>query len=100
MLLAKGAKGAAAVQLVKQVLEAPGVYVFSELLDSPNIADVCYMLSLYIFSWLIFIYKEFLYFHDLWNNLSDSFKESHSIIYLSDLMINKKKICAKEFGKR
>ncbi|KAL7632742.1 UNVERIFIED_CONTAM: hypothetical protein RMT77_016943 [Armadillidium vulgare] len=40
LLLAKGAKGAAAVQLVKQVLEAPGVYVFSELLDCPNITEL------------------------------------------------------------
>ena len=40
MLLAKTAKGAAAVELIKQVLEAPGVYVFGELLDMPNINDV------------------------------------------------------------
>lgn len=40
ILLAKQAKGAAAVQLVKQVLEAPEVYVFGELLDMPNITDV------------------------------------------------------------
>ncbi|ROT83663.1 COP9 signalosome complex subunit 7b isoform X1 [Penaeus vannamei] len=40
ILLAKQAKGAAAVQLVKQVLEAPEVYVFGELLDMPNITDL------------------------------------------------------------
>lgn len=40
VLLAKSAKGAAAVELVKQALEAPGVYVFGELLDMPNIAEV------------------------------------------------------------
>lgn len=40
LILAKGAKGAAAVQLVRQVLEAPEVYVFGELLDMPNIAAV------------------------------------------------------------
>jgi len=40
VLLAKNAKGAAAVELVKQVLEAPGVFVFGELLDSPNIQDL------------------------------------------------------------
>lgn len=40
LLLAKTAKGAAAVELVKQVLEAPGVYVFGELLDMPNILVV------------------------------------------------------------
>lgn len=37
ILLANGAKGAAAVNLVQQVLEASGVYVFGELLDHPNI---------------------------------------------------------------
>merc|ERR1712110_1045052 len=39
-LLAQGAKNAAAVGLVQQVLEAPGVYVFGELLDHPNIKDL------------------------------------------------------------
>ncbi|XP_069947728.1 COP9 signalosome complex subunit 7b isoform X3 [Cherax quadricarinatus] len=40
ILLAKQAKGAAAVQLVKQVLEAPEVYVFGELMDMPNITNL------------------------------------------------------------
>ena len=40
VLLANGAKGAAAVNLVQQVLEAPGVYVFGELLDHANILDL------------------------------------------------------------
>jgi len=40
VLLAKSAKGAAAVELVKQALEAPGVYVFGELLDMPNIIEL------------------------------------------------------------
>ena len=40
VLLAKTAKGAAAVELVKQALEAPDVYVFGELLDMPNIKEV------------------------------------------------------------
>lgn len=40
VLLAKTAKGHAAVGLVKQALEAPGVYVFGELLDMPNILDL------------------------------------------------------------
>lgn len=40
VLLAKNAKGAAAVELVKQALEAPGVYVFGELLDMTNIQDL------------------------------------------------------------
>ena len=40
VLLAKTAKGAAAVGLIKQVLEASNVYVFGELLDMPNIQEV------------------------------------------------------------
>lgn len=40
VLLAKAAKGAAAVVLIKQVLEAPGVYVFGELLEMPNIQEL------------------------------------------------------------
>jgi len=34
LLLAKTASGRAAVELVNQVLEAPGVYVFGELLET------------------------------------------------------------------
>ena len=41
LILSKSAKGAAATQLIQQVLEASGLYVFSELLDCPNIAAVC-----------------------------------------------------------
>lgn len=37
ILLAKNAKGAACTELIKQALESPGVYVFGELLDMPNI---------------------------------------------------------------
>ena len=40
VLLAKSAKGAAAAELVKQALDTPGVYVFRELLDMPNIKEV------------------------------------------------------------
>lgn len=40
VLLSKTAKGAAAVELIKQALEAPGVYVFGELLDMPNIKEL------------------------------------------------------------
>lgn len=40
VLLAKGTKGAACQDLIKTVLEAPGVYVFSELLAQPNIREV------------------------------------------------------------
>lgn len=40
LLLAKGAKGAAVVELIKQATEAPGVYVFGELLDMPNVKEL------------------------------------------------------------
>ena len=40
LLLAKTAKGPAAVELVKQVLEAPGVYVFGELLETDCIKEL------------------------------------------------------------
>lgn len=44
VILAKSTKGAACTELVKQALEAPGVYVFGELLDSPNIQEVVILL--------------------------------------------------------
>lgn len=40
ILLAKGTRGAACCDLIKTVLEAPGVYVFAELLALPNIKEV------------------------------------------------------------
>ncbi|XP_037031497.1 COP9 signalosome complex subunit 7 isoform X1 [Bradysia coprophila] len=40
VLLAKSAKGAACLDLIKQVLEAPGVHVFGELLVMPNIIEL------------------------------------------------------------
>ncbi|KAL0277163.1 UNVERIFIED_CONTAM: hypothetical protein PYX00_004534 [Menopon gallinae] len=40
VLLAKGTKGAGILELIKQVLEAPGVHVFGELLDIPNILEL------------------------------------------------------------
>lgn len=40
VLLSKNTKGAAAIELVKQATEAPGVYVFGELLDMPNIREL------------------------------------------------------------
>ena len=47
ILLAKSAKGAAAAELIKQVTEAPGIYVFGELLDMPNIKEVSYSCKSY-----------------------------------------------------
>ncbi|GAB6022916.1 hypothetical protein CHUAL_007009 [Chamberlinius hualienensis] len=65
VLLAKGAKGAAVVELIKQVLEAPGVYVFGELLDMPSIQELAggqydnYLKLLNLFSYGTFSdYKE------------------------------------------
>lgn len=46
VLLAKGAKGAAAVELIRQVIAAPGVFVFGELLDMPNIKEVSFFYML------------------------------------------------------
>ncbi|XP_055599813.1 COP9 signalosome complex subunit 7b isoform X2 [Uranotaenia lowii] len=40
VLLSKTARGAACLELIKQVLEAPGVYVFGELLVLPRIAEL------------------------------------------------------------
>ncbi|KAF0515972.1 PCI-domain-containing protein [Gigaspora margarita] len=40
LLLSKSAKGGACVQLIKDVLAAPGVYVFAELLTMPNVAEL------------------------------------------------------------
>ncbi|XP_063990050.1 COP9 signalosome complex subunit 7b [Diachasmimorpha longicaudata] len=40
ILLAKTAKGAAALELIKQAVETPGVNVFGELLDMPNIKEL------------------------------------------------------------
>ncbi|CAG9858358.1 unnamed protein product [Phyllotreta striolata] len=40
VLLAKTTKGAACTELIRQVLDAPGVYVFGELLDMPNILEL------------------------------------------------------------
>lgn len=40
VILAKTAKGAACAELINQVLDAPGVYVFGELLDMPNITEL------------------------------------------------------------
>ncbi|GAA5901125.1 hypothetical protein JCM5296_006278 [Sporobolomyces johnsonii] len=39
-LLAKSARGAGAANLIRQAVAAPGVYVFSELLELPSIKDL------------------------------------------------------------
>ncbi|KAF8986429.1 COP9 signalosome complex subunit 7a [Entomortierella lignicola] len=40
LALSKSAKGAGCVQLIKDAMAAPGVMVFGELLDMPNVADL------------------------------------------------------------
>ena len=40
VLLANGTKGAAAVNLIKQVFDSPNVYVFGEILAHPNIQGI------------------------------------------------------------
>lgn len=40
-LLAKSAHGAAILELIKQVLDTPSIYVFGELLEMPNVVEVC-----------------------------------------------------------
>lgn len=40
ILLAKGTSGSALTALISQVLEAPGVYVFGELLELTNVQEV------------------------------------------------------------
>ncbi|KAF8939849.1 hypothetical protein EDD21DRAFT_162159 [Dissophora ornata] len=40
LALSKSAKGAGCVQLIKDALAAPGVMVFGELLDMPNVAEL------------------------------------------------------------
>jgi len=82
VLLAKNARGAAAVELVKQALEAPGIYVFGELLDmasiqelegSPTSAPYFHLLQLFAFG----TYKDFLN------------SEANSLPELSGLMLRK-----------
>lgn len=41
VLMSKSAKGAAAAKLVQDATSAPGLFVFAELLDVPNIQEVC-----------------------------------------------------------
>lgn len=40
LLLSKSAKGVAVATLIKDVLSAPNVYVFTELLEVPNVVEV------------------------------------------------------------
>lgn len=40
LLMAKSAKGAATSKLIENATAAPGVYVYAELLDAPNVKEV------------------------------------------------------------
>ena len=40
LLMSKAAKGAAAAKLIQDATSAPGVFVFAELLEQPNIHEV------------------------------------------------------------
>ncbi len=41
LLMSKAAKGAAAAKLVQDATAAPGIFVFAELLEQPNVQEVC-----------------------------------------------------------
>ena len=43
LLMSKSAKGAAAAKLIQDATSAPGVFVFAELLEMPNIQEVYFM---------------------------------------------------------
>lgn len=40
LILSKSVKGPANVKLIQDVLAAPGIYVFAELLECPNMMEV------------------------------------------------------------
>lgn len=50
LLMAKSLKGAAAAKLIQDATSAPGVFVFSELLELSNIQEVSLALSLFFTS--------------------------------------------------
>ena len=43
--MAKSVKGAAAAKLIQDITSAPGVFVFTELLELPNIQEVSFSIS-------------------------------------------------------
>ena len=54
LLMSKNVKGAAAAKLVQDATSAPGVFVFAELLELPNIQEVR---TLVLYSWIYFDYS-------------------------------------------
>ena len=85
LLLAKSAKGAAAAELIKQVTEAPGVYVFGELLDMPSIKEVSYF-SLFSSK----VYFEFVTNADVVFRTSAAILVNYCEIFFTVLKLNKK----------
>lgn len=45
VLLAKSTRGAGLVALIQQTLEAPGVYVFGELMEMPTVKEVLFVFT-------------------------------------------------------
>ena len=41
LLMSKSAKGAAAAKLAQDATSTPGIFIFAELLELPNIQEVC-----------------------------------------------------------
>lgn len=76
ILLAKGAKGSACAELIKQVLEAPGVHVFGELLEMPNIKEVSFGMRIHTHC----LYKFELHFILLFDYFTQDFLFDSSII--------------------
>jgi hypothetical protein len=53
LLVGKSMKGAAAAKLVQDATSAPGVFVFSELLDLPNIQEVTLAILMFLTSLML-----------------------------------------------
>lgn len=53
VLMSKSTKGAAAAKLIADATAAPGVFVFGELLEMPNIQEVRLCLSIYLKCWYL-----------------------------------------------
>lgn len=45
LLLSKSVKGVANAKLISDALSAPGVYVYTELFESPNVVEVCCLIT-------------------------------------------------------
>jgi len=77
LLMSKSAKGAAAAKLIQDATSAPGVFVFAELLDQPNIQELAnseqhapYVSLLQLFSYKTF--SDYLQYKDSLPALNDA----------------------------